>query len=123
MERNGILKHTSKKYVYRIVWHNKKEAKKGIFNGIIGAVSISILLLVVVLWFLPQLLNVFGCTENIRQFALDYGFVIAIGLPFMMVGTTLNSIIRADGSPKYAMTSMVIGAILNVILDHSHYDF
>lgn len=96
---------------------NKKEAKKGIFNGIIGAVSISILLLVVVLWFLPQLLNVFGCTENIRQFALDYGFVIAIGLPFMMVGTTLNSIIRADGSPKYAMTSMVIGAILNVILD------
>ena len=35
----------------------------------------------------------------------------------MMVGTTLNSIIRSDGSPKYAMTSMISGAILNVILD------
>ena len=33
--------------------------------------------------------------------------IIAIGLPFMMIGTTLNSIIRADGNPKYAMTSMV----------------
>lgn len=34
-----------------------------------------------------------------------------------MIGTTLNSIIRADGSPKYAMISMVLGAILNIILD------
>ena len=35
----------------------------------------------------------------------------------MMIGTTLNSIIRADGNPKYAMKSMVIGAVLNIILD------
>ena len=35
----------------------------------------------------------------------------------MMIGTTLNSIIRADGSPKYSMTTMVLGAILNIILD------
>ena len=48
---------------------------------------------------------------------MGYGYIIAIGLPFMMVGTTLNSIIRSDGSPKYAMTSMISGAILNVILD------
>ena len=34
-----------------------------------------------------------------------------------MIGTTLNSIIRADGSPKYSMFSMVAGAILNTILD------
>ena len=34
-----------------------------------------------------------------------------------MIGTTLNSIIRADGSPKYSMVSMVSGAILNTILD------
>ena len=35
----------------------------------------------------------------------------------MMIGTTLNSIIRADGNPKFAMTSMLAGAILNIILD------
>ena len=35
----------------------------------------------------------------------------------MMIGTTLNSVIRADGSPKYAMASMLAGAILNIILD------
>ena len=39
---------------------------------------------------------------------MTYGRIIAIGFPFSMIGTTLNSIIRADGNPKYAMTSMVI---------------
>lgn len=34
-----------------------------------------------------------------------------------MIGTTLNSIIRADGNPKYSMITMVSGAILNTILD------
>ena len=35
----------------------------------------------------------------------------------MMISGAINSMIRADGSPKYAMFSMVIGAVLNVILD------
>ena len=48
---------------------------------------------------------------------MDYGYIIALGIPFMMIGTTLNSIIRADGSPKYAMFSMITGAVLNMILD------
>ena len=34
-----------------------------------------------------------------------------------MIGTSLNGVIRSDGSPKYAMTSMVVGAVLNTILD------
>ncbi len=95
----------------------KDKAAKGVANGIIVAVIISTILCIITLVFLPQLLNVFGCTDNLREYAQNYGFIIAIGLPFMMIGTTLNSIIRADGNPKYAMTSMVTGAILNIILD------
>ncbi len=95
----------------------KEEASKGVANGISLCVIISIILCAGTLIFLPQLLNVFGCTDVLREYALSYGYVIAIGLPFTMIGTTLNSIIRADGAPKYAMTSMVSGAILNVILD------
>ncbi|MBQ2938180.1 MAG: MATE family efflux transporter [Clostridia bacterium] len=95
----------------------KEEAAKGVGNGITLSICISILLCVITLVFLPQLLNLFGCTDTLRDYALSYGGIIAIGLPFMMIGTTLNSIIRADGNPKYAMTSMVAGAILNVILD------
>lgn len=95
----------------------KEDAKKGVANGILISVIISILLFLVSIIFLPQLLNLFGCTDALREYALGYGYVIVLGLPFMMVGTTLNSIIRADGSPKYSMISMLSGAILNVILD------
>ena len=94
-----------------------KEAEKGVANGILTATIISVLLGIVTLAFLPQLLNLFGCTDALREYATSYGYVIAIGIPFMMIGTTLNSIIRADGSPKYAMVSMIAGAVLNIMLD------
>lgn len=97
--------------------NKKEEAEKGVCNGILSSIVISCILCAIILVFLPQLLNLFGCTDALREYALSYGFVIAIGLPFMMIGTTLNSIIRADGSPKFAMASMVIGAIINIILD------
>ena len=95
----------------------KEEAAKGVGNGLMLAVIISIVFCAITLIFLPQLLNIFGCTEALREYAISYGKIIAIGLPFMMIGTTLNSVIRADGSPKYSMTSMVSGAVLNTILD------
>lgn len=95
----------------------KDEACKGVVNGVLLSLISSVAFSVVVLIFMPQLLNVFGCTDNLREYAFNYGYIIAIGIPFMMIGTTLNSIIRADGNPKYAMISMVSGAILNVILD------
>ena len=95
----------------------KKEAETGIGNGIILSTIVSIFFCIITLIFLPQFLKLFGCTDNLRDFAMTYGKIIAIGFPFSMIGTTLNSIIRADGSPKYAMFSMVTGAILNTILD------
>ena len=95
----------------------KKDAGKGVANGIVTAVILATIFFIIAITFLPQLVNLFGCTDNLREYALNYGYIIVIGLPFMIIGTSLNSIIRADGNPKYAMTSMVSGAVLNVILD------
>ena len=95
----------------------KEEAEKGIGNGVLLSAIVSVIFCAITLIFLPQFLKLFGCTENLRNYAMAYGKIIAIGFPFSMVGTTLNSIIRADGSPKYSMISMVSGAILNTILD------
>ena len=95
----------------------KKEAEVGIGNGILISTIVSILFCVITLVFLPYFLKIFGCTENLKDYAMAYGTIIAIGFPFSMIGTTLNSIIRADGNPKYSMITMVSGAILNTILD------
>lgn len=95
----------------------KDEATKGVINGIITSTIVSVILCFITLVFLKPLLNLFGCTDTLRDYAIAYGRIIGIGLPFVMIGTTLNSIIRADGNPKYAMVSMLSGAILNIILD------
>ena len=95
----------------------KEQAKKGVGNGILLSSIVSVIFCAITLIFLKQLLNVFGCTDNLRDYAISYGRIIAIGLPFAMVGTTLDSVIRADGTPKYAMMTMVGGALLNVVLD------
>lgn len=95
----------------------QKDAETGVCNAIFISVIVSVILCGIILIFLPQLVTLFGGTDTLRSYALDYGYVIAIGIPFMMIATALNSIIRADGSPKYAMISMIIGAILNIILD------
>ncbi len=95
----------------------KKEAENGVGNGIMLSIIVSVIFCIVTLLFLPQFLKIFGCTENLKSYAMTYGTIIAIGFPFSMIGTTLNSIIRADGSPKYSMFSMISGAVLNTILD------
>ena len=92
-------------------------AKKGVGNAITLVTIVSILLAVIFLVWIDPILTLFGATDVLRPFALEYGFISGAGLPFMMISAAINSMIRADGSPKYAMLSMVIGAIINVILD------
>ena len=96
---------------------DRKGAEKILGNSAIMLLVTSVVLTAVFLIFIDPTLTLFGATDVLRPFALEYGFVIGIGLPFMMISAAINSMIRADGSPKYAMFSMVIGAILNVILD------
>ena len=67
--------------------------------------------------FLKPLCLIFGATENILPYALDYGRIIVLGFTFQIIGNTINSAIRTDGSPRYAMLAMMIGAVLNLILD------
>ena len=94
-----------------------ERVKKGVGNAVAMVTIAGILMLVVSLMFLNPILTVFGATDKLRPYALDYGYIIAIGLPFTMISTALNSMIRADGNPKFAMFSMLLGAVLNTILD------
>lgn len=64
-----------------------------------------------------SLLLMIGATDANLQMAHDYGVIIFAMMPLAMVQNTLASIIRADGSPKYAMTAMLTGAIINIIGD------
>lgn len=95
----------------------KDVAAKGVGNTIIILLIASVITLFIGIVFLEPVLKLFGATTLIMPFALDYGRIIVLGLPLIMISTAINAVIRADGSPKYAMMSMISGAIINVILD------
>jgi len=67
--------------------------------------------------FLEPILIACGATENILPYAIEYSRVCALGFPFFILSTGGSHIVRADGSPKFAMITTLVGCIINVILD------
>lgn len=96
---------------------NPTAAAKGVGNGLFMLGIVAVVFLVFGLIFLKPLIYLFGCTEAIEPYAIDYATIIVLGLPFMVIGSGMNAIIRADGSPAYAMAAMLAGAVVNTILD------
>ena len=94
-------------------------ARKSVGNSIIMVIVSSLVLSAVYLAFSNQIIAMFGGTVNAETFrhSKEYFFYITLGIPFYMFGQALNPIIRADGSPKFAMASTLAGAIINIILD------
>lgn len=96
-----------------------KDAGCSVGNSILLAILSSLVLCTVYLIFSNQIINMFGGTVNEETFrcSKEYFFWISLGIPFYMFGQAMNPIIRADGSPKFAMISTLTGAIINMILD------
>ena len=99
---------------------NKSEnAARSVGNSVIICIASSIVLTAVYLIFAEPILTAFGGRVNAETFRLskEYFFWIAVGIPFYMFGQAMNPVIRADGSPKFAMISTLAGAVANIILD------
>lgn len=95
----------------------KDEAKKLVGSTITAIILVSFVFSILAYIFLPQLVNFFGCTETVYPYAMSYGKIILLGAPFMIIYTGIAAIIRADGLPKYSMACLLVGAIINLILD------
>ncbi len=97
----------------------KEKAKHSVGNAILLTVAAGVLLTVLYLVFDDVLITVFGGRVNDETFRLskEYFFYITLGIPFYMFGQAMNPVIRADGSPKFAMISTLAGAVANIILD------
>lgn len=95
------------------------ESGRCVGNAILLTLFAGVVLTAVYLAFDDAMITVFGGRVNAETFELskEYFFYITLGIPFYMFGQAMNPIIRADGSPKFAMLSTLAGAAANVILD------
>ena len=94
-------------------------ARKSVGNSVVMVIVCGLALCAVYLIFSSPIISMFGGTVNEETFrySKEYFFYITLGIPFYMFGQALNPIIRADGSPRFAMASTLAGAVLNIILD------
>ena len=96
---------------------NEKKASSIAGTGLSSLIISGTILSVIVLLFLKPLLHFFGGTPDVMPYAIDYMGITAIGLPFYILSTGGNHLIRADRSPTYSMTCILAGAVINTILD------
>ena len=80
-------------------------------------IIIGIILCITVRIFLEPLMIGFGATDKILEYSIEYTGITSYGIPFLLFSIGVNPLVRADGNAKYSMIAIVIGAILNTILD------
>ena len=95
----------------------KEEADKIISNAFSLLIIIPLILTILGLIFLKPMLSSFGATEEIMPYATQYLQIILIGAVFQALSLGMNNFIRGEGNPRIAMITMLIGGILNIILD------
>mgnify|MGYP000802972291 CR=1 FL=1 len=96
----------------------KEKAADVVGNGVCMMFLFGILYAVLVELFLDPLLTAFGATADVMPYAVSYTRITAVGMPFLIVTNAVCNLARADGSPKYSMVCMLVGAVLNLSLIH-----
>lgn len=86
-------------------------------NSFLLIAILSSIIAVIGLTFTESMLRLFGATDTILPYAKDYITIILWGSIFFSFAMSSNNLIRAEGNAKVAMATMLIGAILNMILD------
>lgn len=92
-------------------------AHKCVGTGITVTLLISIVLMIICELAATPLMSLFGASNQTLGLAVTYFRIIAAFFPFYLLLNVMNSMIRADGSPTFAMVAMMTGAVINIILD------
>jgi len=74
-------------------------------------------MMVLILIFSEPILRAFGASDTSMPYAMEYLTTVLWGFPFIAVSVTGNNLIRAEGNARVAMFTMLIGMLLNIILD------
>ncbi|WP_297295930.1 MATE family efflux transporter [uncultured Brachyspira sp.] len=79
---------------------------------IVGFISMAVYLI-----FMRDILKISGASPNTYQFSKDYLVIVALGAPFVVNQMAMGQIIRSEGSSKEAVIGMMIGTVVNIVLD------
>lgn len=97
--------------------NDKKHAEKILGTGVFMLLCFSVILMAVFLIFQKPLLYAFGASDATIGYAMEYLTIYLLGTVFVEIALGLNPFIIAQGRSTTAMMSIVIGAVINIVLD------
>ena len=101
----------------RLGQQKREEAERIVGNAFVLLVGISLLITFLGYLFMDPMLVGLGASAEVLPYAKQYISVLLAGAVFQSVGFGMNNFIRAEGNPKIAMYTMILGAVLNTILN------
>lgn len=102
----------------RLGEQKKEEAEKIAGNATVLLIILPLLLTGIYLAFPDPILKLFGASESVLPYARDFTHIIMLGSVSGSIAFGMNNFIRAEGNPRVAMQTQLIGAILNTILNY-----
>ena len=82
-----------------------------------GCIAVGVLLMTVFLTCMPTVLKLIGTSEDTYAFARDYLTYVSLGGVFIVLSTAMGNLVRGEGAAKISMAGMMIGTIINMVLD------
>jgi len=96
--------------------NNPDKALNTFGNQITLTLVLTISMVVLGLWFIDDIVPAFGGKGNILEPARIYYTIVLYGVPFLALSMMGNTVIRAEGKPKFAMYAMMIPSVGNLVL-------
>ena len=94
-----------------------EKARRIAGTAVVQLIVMGIVVCVLVQIFLAPLMQLFGATDQIFDYAMEYSRITAYGIPFFLFSTGFNPLVRSDGRATFSMMAIIAGAVLNTVLD------
>ena len=94
-----------------------EKARRIAGTAVVQLMVMGIAVCVLVQIFLAPLMQLFGATDQIFNYAMEYSRITAYGIPFFLFSTGFNPLVRSDGRATFSMMAIIAGAVLNTVLD------
>jgi len=96
---------------------DKEKALIAAGNSFIINTILNIIFIAVFYFFMDEILQFIGASPDVLPYSSDYLSIMLFGFIFFSLSINSNNLIRAEGKPRASMYAMIIGAVLNIILD------
>ena len=94
-----------------------EKARRIAGTAVVQLIVMGIAVCVLVQIFLAPLMQLFGATDQIFNYAMEYSRITAYGIPFFLFSTGFNPLVRSDGRATFSMMAIIVGAVMNMILN------